>query len=153
VKGRAVLAAVVLAAVAAAGAGAASSPSGAFFVLTCGFSHSAPDDPIVYPGLQNRSHDHAFIGNRSTTASSTPASLSAQGGTTCSDDDDLSAYWAPTLYVAGNPVPPLDATIYYRRLTVAAVRPFPAGLEMVAGDSHAVRRQSPAVTQWYCGVL
>ena len=33
------------------------------------------------------------------------------------------------------------------------MQPFPAGLEMVAGNSHAVTRQSPAVTQWYCGVL
>ena len=94
-----------------------------------------------------------FIGNASTNASSTPASLSARRATTCSERDDLSAYWAPMLYVAGKEVPPLDVTIYYRRLTAAPVHPFPAGLEMVAGNSHAVIRQSPGVTQWYCGVL
>ena len=33
------------------------------------------------------------------------------------------------------------------------MQPFPRGLEMVAGNSHAVTLQSPNVTQWYCGVL
>lgn len=133
--------------------GAAAGPSGAFFVLSCRFSHSAPDDPIVLPGQPGRSHDHVFIGNASTNASSTPVSLSNRRATTCSDSDDLSAYWAPMLYAAGMEVAPLDVTVYYRRLTTAPVRPFPAGLEMVAGNSHAVTPQSPAVTQWYCGVL
>ena len=67
--------------------------------------------------------------------------------------EDLSSYWAPTLYVAGVPVRPLGVAIYYRRLTTAAVQPFPRGLEMVAGNSHAVTAQSPSVTEWYCGVL
>jgi hypothetical protein len=141
-----------LTAVAGTAAGA-TAPSGAFFVLTCRFSHSAPNDPIVLPGQPGRSHDHVFVGNVSTNASSTPRSLAARHATTCSDTDDLSAYWAPMLYVGGKEVPPLDVTVYYRRLTAAPVRPFPAGLEMVAGNSHAVTRQSTAVTQWYCGVL
>jgi hypothetical protein len=134
------------------GLGARTVPSGAFFVLTCRFDHFAPDDPIVLPGLPGRSHDHAFIGNVSTTAFSTPATLAGHR-TTCSDPDDQSSYWAPTLYVNGAPVAPLGVTVYYRRLTRAPVRPFPRGLEMVAGNSHAFTPQSPAVTQWYCGVL
>jgi Domain of unknown function (DUF1996) len=139
-------------ALAAGSAAAAPTPSGAFFLITCRFSHSAPDDPIVLPGLPDRSHDHTFVGNVSTDAFSTPASLAGHR-TTCSDTDDLSSYWAPTLYVAAVPVRPLDVTIYYRRLTSAPVEPFPRGLEMVAGNSHAVTAQSPKVTQWYCGVL
>jgi hypothetical protein len=137
---------------AATGLATPSSPSGAFFLVSCRFSHMAPDDPIVLPGLPGRSHDHTFVGNVSTNASSTPASLSGHR-TTCSDTGDLSSYWAPTLYVSGAPVRPLDVTIYYRRLTTAPVRPFPRGLEMVAGNSHAVTPQSPKVTEWYCGVL
>ena len=144
--------AVAAGALAAGGAAARSSPSGAFFLVTCRFSHAAPDDPIVLPGRPNRSHDHTFVGNVSTNAYSTPASLAGHR-TTCSDTDDLSSYWAPTLYVAGTPVRPLDVTIYYRRLTNAPVQPFPRGLEMVAGNSHAVTAQSPDVTEWYCGVL
>ncbi len=131
---------------------AAPAPSGAFFFLNCTVSHSAPDDPIVYPGLPAHSHDHEFIGNASTNAYSTPAKLAGRA-TTCSNKKDFSSYWAPTLYVAGKPVAPLDVTIYYRRLTKAAVKPFPRGLEIVAGNSHALTRQSPAVTEWYCGVL
>jgi hypothetical protein len=143
---------VAAGALAAGSAAAPSAPSGAFFLLTCKFSHAAPDDPIVLPGLPGRSHDHTFFGNVSTNAYSTPASL-ARHRTTCSDTGDLSSYWAPTLYVAGAPVQPLDVTIYYRRLTTAPVQPFPRGLEMVAGNSHAVTAQSPNVTEWYCGVL
>jgi hypothetical protein len=94
-----------------------------------------------------------FVGNPSTDASSTPVSLAVRHATTCSDPDDLSSYWAPMLYAAGKEVPPLDVTVYYRRLTAAPVQPFPTGLEMVAGNSHAVAPQKPAVTQWYCGVL
>ncbi|HEY4347650.1 MAG TPA: DUF1996 domain-containing protein [Gaiellaceae bacterium] len=134
------------------GSFARATPTGAFFVVTCSFSHSAPDDPIVYPRLPHHSHEHAFFGNATTNAFSTVASLSGRK-TSCSDPGDASAYWAPTLYVAGTALPPVDATIYYRRLTTAAVKPFPPGLEMVAGNSHAVSRQSPDVTSWYCGVL
>jgi hypothetical protein len=133
-------------------ASAGPAPSGGFFVVTCSFSHSAPDDPIVFPRLPAHSHDHGFFGNVSTDAFSTPASLPGHA-TTCSDTDDRSAYWAPTLYAAGVPVIPLGVTIYYRRQTRAAVHPFPSGLEMVAGNSHALVPQSPAVTQWYCSDL
>jgi len=146
------VAVAVAACAVACSASAAPSPSGAFFVVTCRFSHSAPDDPIVLPGRPGRSHDHTFIGNASTNAFTTPAALAGHR-TTCSDTDDLSSYWAPTLYVEGNPVRPLDATVYYRRLTTAPVQPFPRGLEMVAGNSHAVTVQSAKVTEWYCGVL
>ncbi len=145
-------AALALCASAGAAAARAPVPSGAFFVLDCSFSHSAPDDPIVYPGLPAHSHDHAFFGNVSTTAYSTPATLAGHR-TTCSDKSDASSYWAPTLYVAGKPIAPLSVTIYYRRLTEAPVKPFPRGLEMIAGNSHALTPQRAAVTQWYCGVL
>jgi hypothetical protein len=145
---------VVLLALATAGSGlAGGSGIGTFyFVVTCPFGHSAPDDPIVFPRQPDRSHDHAFFGNVSTNAFSTVASLTRHR-TACSDSDDASAYWAPTLYVGGNALPPTEATVYYRRLTRADVRPFPRGLEMVAGNSHALTPQSPQITTWYCGVL
>ena len=120
-----------------------------FFTITCRFSHAAPDDPIVYPGKPGRSHEHAFLGNVSTNASTTPASLPSHR-TTCNHAGDDSAYWAPALYAGGKPVAPTDATIYYSRLTSAPVKPFPAGLEMIAGNSHAVTPQSPSVTNWEC---
>ena len=41
------------------------------FVVECGYSHSAPDDPIVYPGQPGMSHEHDFFGNVTTDADST----------------------------------------------------------------------------------
>lgn len=123
-----------------------------FFIISCRFSHAATDDPIVYPGKPGRSHEHAFVGNVSTNAFSTPAALRSRA-TTCSRAGDDSAYWAPMLYAGGKPVQPREATIYYSRVTVAAVRPFPAGLEMVAGNSHAISPQRASVASWECEQL
>src|SRR5579862_4005509 len=115
--------------------GAASPGDGSYFISTCGYSHHAPNDPIVFPREPGFSHDHTFVGNVSTNAFSTLATLRA-AGTTCSLVGDTAAYWAPTLYVDGSPVLPVGATIYYRRVTIAPVKPFPPGLHMVAGNSH-----------------
>jgi hypothetical protein len=124
--------------------------SGVNFISVCGFSHRGPDDPIVYPGLPGLSHDHTFVGNTSTNANSTPATLRAST-TTCKRPGDTAAYWAPTLLVSGAPVLPADAIVYYRRLTDAKLKPFPAGLKMVAGNSHAFAPQSILVTYYDCG--
>ena len=74
--------------------------SGVNFISVCGFSHRGPDDPIVYPGMPGLSHDHTFVGNTSTNANSTPATLRAST-TTCKRPGDTAAYWAPTLLVSG----------------------------------------------------
>ena len=143
----------VLTAVGAAGAAAAMSPrdlQGVNFVSACGFSHRAMDDPIVFPGRPGLSHDHTFVGNATTDAFSTLRSLRA-GATTCRRAGETAAYWMPTLLVDGQPVEPRGATIYYRRRTVAAVRPFPAGLRMIAGSSRATTPQGLRVTFWNCG--
>ena len=126
--------------------------NGVNFISVCGFSHRGNDDPIVYPNRPGISHDHSFVGNVSTDASSTLATLRA-AKTTCQRAGDTAAYWAPTLLVAGTPVPPLDAIVYYRRLSDAKLKPFPAGLKMVAGDSHAITPQSLLVTYWDCGAV
>jgi Domain of unknown function (DUF1996) len=136
-----------------AGGAAAPSVSGtATFISVCAFSHRAPDDPIVFPRAPGFSHNHTFVGNVSTNAFSTLATL-RRARTTCDPQGDTAAYWAPTLYVDGSPVIPRSAAIYYRRLTTAKVRPFPAGLRMVAGNSHAVSPQSRSVTYWDCAVF
>lgn len=120
------------------------------FLTVCRFSHRKPDDPIVFPGRPGLSHGHTFLGNESTDAFSTPKSLRA-GATTCDRAEDTAAYWAPTLLVDNQPVTPVEATVYYRRRTIQRVRAFPQGLEMVAGDSHAMEPQSLRVTWWDCG--
>ena len=122
------------------------------FAVKCAFSHRNQDDPIVYPGEPGRSHDHTFFGNRLTNALSSPAYLRAKGETTCANRADTSAYWVPTLYVAGRAVEPLALFAAYSRRTSRALEPFPAGLKMVAGTAHARRAQSSRVTFWSCAV-
>jgi hypothetical protein len=125
--------------------------AGVNFVSECRFVHFLPDDPIVYPGEPGKSHDHTFVGNTSTNADSTLASLKA-AGTTCQRPNDKAAYWMPTLIVDGQPVKPLGATIYYRRTTVERVRAFPPGFKMIAGDAKATSPQGKKITYWNCGV-
>jgi hypothetical protein len=123
---------------------------GVNFVGSCTFSHMAMDDPIVYPGQPGVSHDHSFVGNTTTNAYSTLRSLRA-GSTTCRRDGETAAYWMPTLLLNGQMVVPRGATIYYRRKTLDAVRPFPAGFKMIAGDRSATSPQGLKITYWNCG--
>jgi len=123
---------------------------GVNFIESCRFSHRAADDPIVFFGKPGASHDHTFVGNRTTNASSTFGSLRS-GTTSCTRADDTAAYWMPTLYQGTTPVLPAAATIYYRRGTFAEVRTFPNNLRMIAGDASATTPQSFRVVFWNCG--
>jgi hypothetical protein len=123
---------------------------GVNFVSTCRFSHRATDDPIVSPRQAGASHDHSFVGNTTTNAFSTRASL-LRGSSTCRRDGDTAAYWMPTLLLNGQAVEPLGATIYYRRRTLDPVRAFPPAFKMIAGAAHATGPQSLRVTFWNCG--
>jgi len=137
------------------GSGKAARPAqltGVNFVSNCGFSHRAPDDPIVAPDRPGASHDHTFVGNTSTSAFSTLRSL-RRASTTCRRAGDTAAYWAPTLLVDGRAVEPLGATIYYRRRTLDEVRPFPPGFRMIAGSAAARTPQDRRITFWNCGAL
>lgn len=136
-------------------AGAASSAPplrGVNFISVCGFSHRGPDDPIVLPRQPGMSHDHTFVGNTSTDAFSTPPKLRT-AGTTCRRPADTAAYWTPTLFVGGNAVVPTQVVVYYRRNVTAPLKPFPPGLQMVAGNSKATSPQRLTVTWWDCGDL
>jgi hypothetical protein len=121
------------------------------FIVPCGFSHRATDDPIVYPGEPGASHSHDFFGNTSTNASSTYESLIA-AGTTCQLAADTAAYWMPTVYKDGAILSPLGATIYYRNVApdVQSVVAFPPGFQMIAGDAHATSAQRPKYVGWAC---
>lgn len=158
------LAALALAAIACAGAvaggrgpdepgSAAAHPEkriGVNFFHNCRFSHKAPDDPIVFPGEPGASHLHTFVGNRTTDSHSTYRSLRS-GATTCKRPADRAAYWTPALYAGTRLVLPTAATIYYRRNTLAEVRPLPPNLHMIAGSAMAKRPQGTQVTFWSCG--
>ena len=125
---------------------------GVNFVSACTFSHRAPDDPILFFGVPGASHDHSFVGNTGTNASSTLESLLASG-TTCHRPGDTAAYWMPTLLDNGQPVMPVRAQIYYRRVTQRRVEAFPPGFRMIAGNAKAGSPQARRVTFWSCGAL
>ena len=128
------------------------------FQANCTPSHTLPDDPIVYPGNPGASHDHTFMGNRSTNARTTTASLLASTPTSCTVPQDQSAYWMPTLLRAGKKVVSSDMqTIYYKSgiIDYKKVVPFPQGLRFIAGDKDATLdqfRTSPGAVEGYeCG--
>lgn len=115
------------------------------FNTDCFYTHRLSDDPIVFPRGAGQSHSHDFLGATTTDADSTPESILA-GGTNCdrygsaNRDSDRSAYWVPTLYDDGKPVPPGQTGVYYQTgyRDPRAIRPFPADLKIIAGDSKGV---------------
>ena len=120
--------------------------SGGGWLLKCALSHTAPDDPIVHPGMQGMSHLHDFFGNTTTNANSTYRSMLA-AASTC-PVGDTAGYWAPALFRDGvkvNPAGPgVREQVYFRANDLAAgtrVEAFPPDLRVVAGNAHA---SSPA---------
>ncbi|MDI5962349.1 DUF1996 domain-containing protein [Streptomyces sp. SL13] len=127
------------------------------FQANCSVTKTAPDDPIVFPQQPGASHDHTFMGNTTTDAFSTTASLSA-GSSSCKAPDDLSGYWMPTLYNGTQQILPVGPqTIYYKSgvTDYTSVRPFPKGLRFVVGSPTTTAdqfRASPGwVDGWECG--
>src|SRR6266704_3483524 len=93
----------------------------------CHHSHYLPDDPIVFPGQPGATHLHDFLGNNTTDANSTLASLQAASNpwnSTCpANTADTAAYWFPAVLESGPPgyscTSPTSTsprcTIYYRQ--------------------------------------
>lgn len=129
-------------------------PHNGRFHVDCAYSHSAPDDPIVFPGRPGQSHQHDFFGADSVDAYSDADSL-LTGGTTCETRQDTAAYWAPSLFSGERQVEPLGSTAYYRAapgVEPADVHPFPTGLMMISGDSQSTTRQPTDWVGWACRV-
>jgi hypothetical protein len=135
--------------------------SGPFFQIPCLTSHLSQDDPIVYFGQNNATHQHEFFGNRTTDENSTLTSLLAapqnSTGTTCTlDTKDTAAYWVPVLYdSAGNMHRPYRVRAYYYANSNAAQRAndlvtFPQGLKIIAGDALATGPQPEGAIRWLC---
>ncbi|CCK24947.1 secreted protein [Streptomyces davaonensis JCM 4913] len=127
------------------------------FQANCDVTHTAPDDPIVYPNQPGSSHDHTFMGNTSTDAGSTTASLYG-GVTTCKAPGDSSAYWMPSLYNGDRKVLPTGPQVIYYKAGVTdytSVRPFPKGLRFVVGSpmqsAEEFRNHRGWVEGWECG--
>ena len=135
-------------------AAASPGPHNGRFHVECGYSHSAPDDPIVFPGEPGASHQHDFFGASSTDAFSDADSLLA-GDTTCATKQDKASYWAPSLFAGAEQIEPLGSTAYYRAadgVDPGAVEPFPFGLMMISGDPTATVTQPTGHVGWACSV-
>ena len=130
----------------------------AVWSIKCNHSHSAPDDPIVFPALAGRSHLHDFFGNVSVDANSTTATLARTTSSTClkgMGEADRAAYWTPALLRNGRAVTgsadELRIDAYYAVLDKPLpVRPMPLGLRMVAGDSKATSAQPTNIVHYNC---
>jgi hypothetical protein len=111
--------------------------AGGEFNTQCNYSHTLPDDPIVYPGKAGEAMVHDFFGNTNTNASSTYDSLNSNKATTCDSTADRSAYWAPQLKRASGIINPTFEKTYYKDDHDVASYPIhaiPLGLQMLAGD-------------------
>ncbi|MFE0699767.1 DUF1996 domain-containing protein [Streptomyces sp. NPDC058872] len=127
------------------------------FQANCAVSHTAPDDPIVFPGQPGVSHDHTFLGNTTTDAHSDTAALVGRP-TTCNAPADASAYWMPSLYDGDQKVLPTGPQVIYYKSGVTdytSVRPFPRGLRYVVGSpmqsADEFRAHDGWVEGWECG--
>ena len=127
------------------------------FQTDCDATRTLPDDPIVYPDRPGASHPHTFLGNTTTTAATTVASLRA-GTSSCKVAGDLSGYWMPTLYNGDKVVMPVGPQVIYYKTNLVdytSVRPFPTGLRFVVGSPSATAddfKNGPGyVAGWECG--
>ncbi|MET8087291.1 DUF1996 domain-containing protein [Micromonospora sp. NPDC005237] len=122
------------------------------FHTDCEVANSAPDDPIVLPGLSGASHLHTFFGPKVDAFTTTDKLLSSK--TTCNAPGDLSAYWVPELRKDGKPVPMKSFRVYYgsRVKDPSTVKPFPPGLRVVEGDAkrQVETPKSSGSNQFWC---
>ncbi|MEV0276338.1 DUF1996 domain-containing protein [Streptomyces sp. NPDC050610] len=135
------------------------------FTSRCGRNeegHRNPDNFIVTPGVRNGAHHlHDYVGNRSTDAFSTDASLSA-AGTTC-DRGDKSTYFWPVLRDltggadtgqdgnVGRVLTPTSVSLAFRGSPAAKVTAMPKALRTITGDAKAFTNGTAnARAQWTC---
>jgi len=116
------------------------------FRTVCGPTHMSYDDPIVFPGQPGKSHLHTFFGNAGVNGNSTDSSIRNSGNSSCRGGTlNRSGYWVPSMVDTRTnmAVMPRTANFYYktgyRGVRPADVRPFPAGLRMIAGDAKNTR--------------
>jgi hypothetical protein len=119
--------------------------------IECDFHHRKSDDPIVYPRKPGAAHLHLFFGNKSTNASSTWSSL-RRAGTNCNRRVDKAAYWIPAVYRNGALVKAVAGHFYYRGVhhNLSAIKAYPPGLKIIAGNHDATKPQSTKVVAWSC---
>jgi uncharacterized protein DUF1996 len=127
------------------------------FFINCPASHTAPDDPIVFPSQPGASHMHQFFGNRTVNSGSTYSEM-VVGGTSCALVADTAGYWVPVAYQGVTELVPRSVNVYYRP-TTAKLAPdvaFPADFRMVAGSGRVANQPRVGTADlahvyWNCG--
>ncbi|MEM6306739.1 MAG: DUF1996 domain-containing protein [Pseudomonadota bacterium] len=134
--------------------GAREDGSGAFRTH-CLESNISHDDPLVWPGRVNATHEHVFFGNPTVDAYTTVKNLLNTDISTC---DGLglnkSAYWVPSLYGAnGTRIKYVDPLFYYKtgyHIPAKLITVPPHGLRIIAGDAHAQSPQGLHIARFRC---
>ncbi|MET8763610.1 DUF1996 domain-containing protein [Lentzea sp. NPDC004782] len=141
-------------------------------VVHCGTNerrHLNADNPITTPGAPAAAHHlHEYVGNTSTDAMSTNATLNASAST-C-ERGDLSSYFWPVLRLTdgaahdvhpgdgsvdgnfGEVLPPENVEVRYEGNLAGQLVPMPRFLRMMTGDAKAVTNGFGAdtVARWGC---
>jgi hypothetical protein len=129
---------------------------GPWFQIRCtpGLVHRA--NLFAWPRGVALTHEHHYFGSLAFSADRSLAeaeALARTSPTTCSDPHDTAGYWAPTLYDAqGRRHTPGRIRVYYAAHANdrTALRAFPPGLRMTAGDPWATAPQPTGVVTWQC---
>ncbi len=136
------------------------------FRQRCDFSHMNTDDSVLFPNRPGVAHLHAYFGNTGANNTSTSASLRNSGNSTCMGGTfNRSAYWVPAMIdvPTGRPIAPnddrseyhSDLEIYYKLgyqgVGHRDIRPFPNGLQLIAGNSSTANAPTPNTkTTYWC---
>ncbi|KAG9230199.1 hypothetical protein BJ875DRAFT_546372 [Amylocarpus encephaloides] len=139
----------------------------ASFVLLAGTAFALTDiqhkpfmrkniDPIVSPG-RYVSHMHSFYGSDIITKDLPTTEELQKGCPSGENPNDLSIYWAPTLYYVNGDtyteIYPATFKTYYEKIDRAEI-PFPPNLSMVAGNASAKSQndidESLNAITWWC---
>ena len=124
------------------------------FRTQCSFSHFGYNDPIVYPGQENRAHLHMFFGNTLVDHNSTEETLKNTGNSTCNGlEGNRTGYWFPAVFdQKGNVRVPSSIELYYKSHGSAAKHPltqdFPDDFKMISGS--ATGGNNTTYVQWAC---
>ena len=146
------MACVLILATLVVGFGSVSSARGArgSFVVTCDYSHSLEDDPIIWPDQPGASHLHDFFGNEGTNANSSLLSM-RRDDTKCRLLSDRAGYWSPAVYLDRVQVTPDRVRAYYFGIARDGIDSYPRGLQMVAGNASATTAEENPHVKWFCG--
>ena len=122
------------------------------FVSLCRFSHTKPDDPIVFPGQAGLSHDHTFFGSITTDANSTPDESRRDADDLRSDHRHRGVLGALALRQRREGHRPRRRDLLPAEHDRTASSRSRSDFMMIGGDSTASTPQTTNVVFWNCSI-